>query len=191
MTWRHLALLGFLATGARAEVQFSGYFITPEGRLFILSDPDRNQNSPWMRVGDSFEGFTLRSFDQPHEFVTVESNGVRRNLPLRASKVKSDRIAVRGTMRFGKEGPVEGVEAAFALGQEAEFAVRPGSVLRLIVRRLPDGNLRYVSRYVSTDAAGQEHVETLPWVIAAPGDSFSLAINDLEFSFTPWTVTPP
>jgi hypothetical protein len=185
MNLRSLALLALVVTAAKADVQFSGYFVTPEGQLFTLSDPDRDQTSIWLKVGDSFDGFTLRAFDRSREFVTVESNGVKRNLPLREAKVKSDRIAVRGTMKFGKEGPVEGVEAAFALGQEAEFAVRPGLVLRLTVKRLPDGNLRYISNYVATDAAGREHIETLPWVIAAPGTSFSLAINDLEFSFTP------
>lgn len=63
---------------------------------FILVSP-AGKTSDWIRLGDAFEGYTLKSFDPATSTLTVEEKGVVTKLPLAADSVVKDAPAITGT----------------------------------------------------------------------------------------------
>jgi hypothetical protein len=71
--------------GARTEIIFSGYRFTETEALFSLTDSINRRASGPLRIGESFVGGTVVSFDPAKEILTVWLAGEMRQLPLRGS----------------------------------------------------------------------------------------------------------
>ena len=180
-----LLFLVIAATGLRAEVEFSGYFIAGGQELFALADGASGQVSGWLRAGESYRDTTIRSFDRGSEVLTVEAAGRLEKLPLRLPRVKDGRITITGAVTPLGQGSRREVRASFFLGEEQAFPLSDTVTLHLFIDRRADGNLLYRARSVTRDASGAEHEERLPIVLSLPGLSFSVKCGDIGFSFKP------
>lgn len=178
-------LLLVIAVRGSAEIQFSGYFITPKSALFSLADPAVHAASGWLETGQSFEGYTIVSFDAASETLTVNKDGHRAELHLRDAKVKDGKFVVKGRIMIGSGEHLDEVTATLFLDQESIFPLGSGGKLHLVVHRMEDGNLFYESRFEVRDKDGVMRTIGAPSVLARPGQKFELLIGDLGFSFQP------
>jgi hypothetical protein len=181
---RRLAALLFLTVGLRADVEFSGFFLTAKQSLFSLTDLEDKRPSGWLKPGQSFAGYTVVSFDREKELLTVERDGQQRQLALRASKIKDERATVSGTITFMNE-KIDGVRATLFFGEETALPMRDGIVFRLKPERMPDGNILYRAKFVTLNKDGSEKVLAAPSVVAIPGQPFGIQIGDVGYSFKP------
>jgi hypothetical protein len=138
---RFLALLVLTAMGLRAEVQFSGFFVTSEESLFTLTDTDGGETSGWLNAGDAFHGVSVASFDRKTEVLTVEKDGKAFQLHLRDSKVKDGKMTIEGHITLGNSQKDDPVRASLFLGEESVYPMKDGVMLHLTVHRLADGTL--------------------------------------------------
>jgi len=83
----YLALLLLCTAGLRAEIEFSGFFITSKEALFSLSDTETQRSSGWLKIGQSFGTYTLLSFDREQDVITLKQGERLLKIPLRESKV--------------------------------------------------------------------------------------------------------
>lgn len=178
-------MLVFTAASLRAELQFSGFFLTPRESLFVLSDTSGNESSAWLQIGESFHSYTIRSFDRELEVVTVEKDGQRIRLHLRESKVKDGKMTIDGTITLWPDQRAQSVHASLFLGEEEGFPLREGVTLHLTAERLPDGNILYHARFVTRDKNGREASEAWPNIVTPPGGEFAIRNDDVGFSFKP------
>jgi hypothetical protein len=182
---RILILLALTAASLRAEMQFSGFFLTTDESLFTLSDKDSGESSGWLKVGESFHSYTIRSFDRGHEVITVEKDGQSLRLSLRESKVKDGKMTINGTITLLPGQRVQSVRASLFLGEEEVFPLKEGVFLHLTAERRPDGTILYQPRLVTRDEDGKESSESWPYILTPPGGEFAIRIGDLGFSFKP------
>jgi hypothetical protein len=185
MKTKILTLLAISACCLRAEIQFSGYFITPNEALYTLSDTDGGESSGWLKAGDSFRGYSIASFDREREIITLTKDGKSLDLHLRESKVRDGKMTINGLITLGPGQQGEVVRASLFLGQDAAFPVRDGLVLHLTAERMADGNILYRPSFSTRGSDGKESSTPFPFVVARPGDSFSIWNGDLGFSFKP------
>jgi hypothetical protein len=182
---RILILLALTAASLRAEPQFSGFFLTTNESLFTLSDKDSGESSGWLKIGESFHSYTIKSFDREHEVITVEKDGQPLRLNLRESKVKDGKMTINGTITLWPDQRVQSVHASLFLGEEEVFPLKEGVSLHLTAERRPDGNILYHPRLVTQDKDGKESSDSWPFIVTTPGGGFSIRIGDLGFSFKP------
>jgi hypothetical protein len=182
---RILVLLALTAAGLRAELQFSGFFITANESLFTLSDKDGAEMSGWLKIGESFHSYTIKSFDREHEVITVEKGGQTFRLGLRESKVKDGKMTIDGTITLWPGKREQSVHASLFLGEEEVLPLKEGVYLHLTAERLLDGNMLYHPRIVMQDKDGRESSDSWPNVVTPPGGEFSIRVGDLGFSFKP------
>lgn len=180
-----LAILVFTAVSLRAELQFSGFFLTPKESLFVLSDTGSNESSAWLQIGESFHSYTIKSFDRELEVITVEKDGQRIRLHLRESKVKDGKMTIDGTITLWPDQRVKSVHASLFLGEEEEFPLMEGVTLHLTAERRPDGNILYHARFVTRDKDGKGISESWPDIVTPPGGEFAIRNDDVGFSFKP------
>ena len=174
----------FTVTGLRAEIEFSGFFLTAREALFYLTETEGHRSSGWLKIGQSFDDYALVSFDPGREAITLRQGGRLREVPLRASKVKDRRVILTGTITLRQE-QVEGVRASLFLGEEGVFPLKDGVTLRIRSEERPDGNIVYHSRFDVKNADGLEEPMNCPSIIARPGSTFSMRMGDLGFTFKP------
>lgn len=173
----------FVATGLRAEMQFTGYFVTTGQSLFTLSDTGKS--SAWIAIGDSFHSYTVKSFDRDAEVITLERDGQIVRLHLRDSKIKDGRMRIEGTITLWPGQRTQDFHASLCLGEEEEFPIKMGVTLHLTAEKRADGNILYHSRLVTRDSAGSETSESWPNVVTVEGGAFGLKVGDVGFSFKP------
>lgn len=82
-----LAIFLFGVSAARAGVELTGILVAANDTLFTLSEKGTNMSSEWIKAGDSFDGYTIVSFDRDTEVLDVRSHGVIQHLQIRASKI--------------------------------------------------------------------------------------------------------
>ncbi len=180
----YLALLLISALGLRAEVEFSGYFITAKEALFSLTHTEPRRPSGWLKLGESFGGYTLVSFDLEHEVITLKQGDQALKRSLRASKVKDGKMTITGSLKFLNE-QLDDVRASLFFGEEATFPLKSGIIFRIRPEKLPDGNIAYHSKFVGRDKDGVEQTLASPSVVATPGNPFSIQTGEFGYSFKP------
>lgn len=183
MNWLLAALLIGTAS-LRAEMQFSGFFVTSQDARYSLTDTTDGRSSGWLRVGQSFRDHRIVSFDAEQEVITLEHAGQALDLPLRTARIKAGKSTVSGQIFF-PGGQLEGVYASLFLGEETVFPLRDGITLQLQPEGRPDGSVLYRSRFVLRQPDGTDHVITAPALIARPGSSFSVQLGEVGFTFKP------
>ncbi len=181
---RYLTILLLLSSILRAEMEFSGFFITSKEALFLFTDTQDHRSSGWLKVGESFRGYTVVSFNTKHEIVTLKRDEQSLTRPLRASKVKDGRATIVGTIKFLNE-QVAGIRATLFFGEESLFPLKDGVTLRMKAEPLPDGNIIYRAKFIKTGSDGVEETLSAPSVIAIPGMPFGIQIGEFGFSFAP------
>lgn len=65
-----------------------GILIDGSGNLFSLADPAGS--ATWVKIGQSFDGWHLDSFDAERRVLTVSRDGVSRELALESSTIQAD-----------------------------------------------------------------------------------------------------
>jgi hypothetical protein len=179
----YLALLLLAVASLRADVEFSGFFITSHDALFSLTDTETKRASGWLKIGQSFGGYRVVSFDRANEVITLAQGERMRPIALRASKVKDGRATIHGSLKF-LNGEIEGVHAVLFMGEEASFPLKNGMTFRIKPDQLPDGNIGYDTKFVTMEQGTERTLSSLS-VVAIPGKSFGIKIGDYGFSFTP------
>jgi hypothetical protein len=183
---RILALiLALAAVNLRAELQFSGYFLTANESLFALNEKDGGESSGWLPMGGSFHSCTITSFDRATEVLTLEREGLVTRLHLRDSKVKDGRKTITGTISLWPGPQDRSFQASLFEEEDQVFPIREGVMLHMKANVQPDGTILYHPRVVTRDKDGKESSESWPWVVALPGGEFSERIGDIGFSFKP------
>jgi hypothetical protein len=180
----YLAILFLTTLGLKAEIEFSGFFTTSKQELFSLTDTEPNRSSGWLKIGQSFGGFTIESFDREHEVLTIKQGERLLKLPLRPSKVKDGRSTISGSLKFLNE-KLEGVRASLFFGEETSFPLKDGITFRIRPERHSDGNILYRAKFVAIDKDGVEKTLASPTVVAIPGQPFGIQVGDFGYSFAP------
>jgi hypothetical protein len=178
-----LALLGPVAL--QAEIQFAGFFTTPSRALYSLVDTTDGVSSGWLKVGDTFRGHTVVSFDGSQEILTLKHRDQPVELRLRAAKVQDGKYTISGSISLGVDRRLDGVRATLFLGEEAVFPLGDGMTLGLTAQRMSDGNILYRSRFVVRGQDGKDETIQAPGTVARPGQAFSLRVGELGYAFTP------
>lgn len=98
--WVLTALVAFGATPQEKEkdgksippaiakhIEFAGYSSIAKDRLFVLYDADAKESSLWIKLGQTWRGYTVRSFDPKTERLTLKMEKTELILSLRNAKV--------------------------------------------------------------------------------------------------------
>jgi hypothetical protein len=181
---RYFLLLVLSALCLRAELEFAGYFATTREAQFKLTEREAQRTSGWLRLGQSFAGYTLTGFDRARETITLHRAGETLTLPLRLAKVKEGKTTINGSVQlFGEQ--IDGVQAALFIDEESAFPLKDGVVLRITPQRRPDGSIVYRSAFDLRKPDGSIEQRATPDVIARPGTSFGVRMGEVGFEFKP------
>jgi len=181
----YIALLFISAASLQAELQFAGFFTTANDSFYSLTAIENNESSGWLKRGQSFRGYTIISFDEKHDVITLKKSDQTLELRLKDSKVKSAKMTITGSVVVGVNEMIESVRAALFLDEEAVFPIKEGIKLHLTAEMRPDGNIRYRSRFVTKVENGKDEVTTAPDVITRVGQSFGIRAGNFGYTFQP------
>ena len=188
-----LLAIGLLTISARAEIEFSGVLIMPGRSLFALTG-DTAGPPAWCALGQDFAGYSLASFDAKTDTLTLTKDGATLCLPLKdAAKVKSARAEFSGTITFGQGEKLDISRVTLVYDQETVLPLKEGLVWRITPTLTADGNVRYrlvVDRAVQEGTITRTQRVSAPNIIARAGNSFSIAVGDLAFTFAPVSPSP-
>jgi hypothetical protein len=180
----YITILLFWTFSLRAEIEFSGFFSTSKEALFSLWDTETQRSSGWLKIGQSFGGYALVSFDHEQDVIALQHGERLLKIPLRASKVKDGRATISGSLKFLNE-KVEGVRASLFFGEEASFPLKNGIIFRIKPERRSDGNILYHAKFIAAGEDGSEKVLSAPSVVAIAGKPFGIQVGDFGYSFSP------
>jgi hypothetical protein len=182
-----LTVLLFTSLALRGDMEFSGFFITSKESLFVITDTESKRSSGWLKIGQSFSGYTVMSFDRNHEMLTLGRGDRSLELPLRASKTEDGKATISGTITL-LNGEAEAVKASLFLDEEAMFPLKDGAIFYLKPESRPDGSILYHARITSRKPDGKEETFSFPRIVALPGASFGVRSTDpraIRFEFKP------
>jgi len=132
-----------------------------------LADPATKTSSGWLKLGQSFAGYTVDAFDAEREVLTLKRGSESLRLKLRDAKVQSGRATITGTVSIAAD-EIEGVRATLFLGEESAFPLKDGMTLHLKAERHSDGNVLYSARFVVLQPDGSEKTVAAPRLVALP-----------------------
>jgi len=182
---KYFALLFISAASLQADLQFAGFFTTAKESFYSLTEVESNVSSGWLKRGQSFRGYTIMSFDEEHDVITLKKSDQTLELRLKDSKVKSGKMTITGSIVVGVNEQIESVRASLFLGEEAVFPIKDGVTLHLTPEMRLDGNIRYRSRFVTKVENGNEEVTTAPDVVTRVGQSFGIRAGSFGYTFKP------
>lgn len=180
-----LACFVALASVLRAEVEFAGFFSTPKETRFMLADSTTRAASGWLKLNETFQGFTIAAFDAKREVILLKQGDQAKELPLRAAKVKDGRSTITGVIDIGMGESINDVRASLSIGEESGFPVSDTVTFYLKPEILSDNNIVYRARFVRKVAEGRNETITAPAVRVLPGQPFSIQVGQMGYSFTP------
>ena len=181
---KHIVVFLIAVAGSRAEIEFTGFLISPKGALYSLGDTESRASSGWLKIGQSFRGYTVEAFDREHEVITLRRLDQVLTVRLRDSKVKNGKETISGSITVGSER-LDGIHASLFLGEEMAFPIKDGMTFYLKAERLADGNLKFSARFVATGKDGKEEILASPVLIALPGRPFGMKVGEFGYSFKP------
>lgn len=83
MNWKWLTLLSVLTLSVQsAEPTFFGVLVSGGDVHVVLINPDSGRSSGWIRIGQKFEGYTVKRYESFAEKLVVEFENQERVLPL-------------------------------------------------------------------------------------------------------------
>ena len=179
-----LLLFVLLASRLSAEIEFSGFFLTSHAALFTLSDRATQQTSGWLKIGQTFAGYTVDSFNRETEIVTLKQGERRLALGLRQSGVQQAK-AIRGTITLSGGRELKDVQASLFFDEAAVFPLEEDITLHLTPSLRPDGTVLYTGKIEQRKPDGQIEVISAPKLVTRRGEAFGLRIGDYGFAFKP------
>jgi hypothetical protein len=182
---KYLAALLLTAAVLRANMEFSGFFLTSKNAYYTMTDTTARTTSGWLTTGQSFSGYTIVEFDREHDVLLVRHGAETLRLPLREGKVKAGRMTIVGTISMGQDQTISDVRATLFIGEEVAFPLKDGVTLHLKAELRPDGNLTYRSRFDVKEKDGTTKTLGSPTVVAVPGHAFSVKVGTLGYAFSP------
>jgi hypothetical protein len=162
-------LLGLvLVAPAQAALALAGYFQAQNVARFVVVDRDTGERSPWLFIGDLYQGYMVMRFEPGEEVLILERDNNTVRLPLGAPRAREELrlgIAPNGTLTLSNETmTVDELERRFkslrASGRAVGFEVRtqPGvdawETLNRVVAMLRDsGANQWSIRVIDLTAA--------------------------------------
>lgn len=174
-----------LASSATAAIELSGYFITGEEARFSLQDTTQKESSRWLALGQSFRGYKLTAFDAATETLSITGAEGTQKLRVRPSVTKDAKMTISGSIGIGVGESIEVKKAHLVLGEETAFPLKNEITLYLKPARLPDGTMKYQSRFEQALPDGTRKVLSAPNVLALANAEFSVQAGDFGYSFKP------
>jgi hypothetical protein len=164
-----LSLLTLGAVHARAALSLAGYFQAQNVARFVVVDSATGERSPWLFIGDLYQGYMVMRFDAAGEVLVLERDHQETRLPLGASGRTNLglSIAPNGALSLGGESiTVSELERRFkdlrSGGRAVGFEVRtqPGvdgwETLNRIVAMLRDsGANQWAIRVIDVTVEGR------------------------------------
>ncbi len=186
-----LVLLGaLLLAPLRAEIEFTGIFVTSKQSQFALTEKSSGE-TVWRKIGQSFGGAEITDYDAKGDTLTLRQDGTTLRLRLKDAKVKTARVEIAGTFSLGPTENTEVIRGTLVFDQENIFPLSEGLVCRVTPSLRPDGNILYRAFFEQTGPDGKVEKLSTPSIIALPHTPFSIRIGDLGFSFTPKPLSSP
>ena len=177
-------LVVLFSSGLRGELEFSAFVVLPKSELFVLRDLEQDQSSGFLNLGQSFRGYTLKSFDKNREVITVQKDGRDVEIRLKESKIKDGKLIVEGTVTVLNGQKVEGVRVSFFIGEESVIPLSESLRLSITPTRMADGNMKYAAKFI-TITEGKEVILASPTVVAKPGNPFAIQVGEYGYKFVP------
>ena len=156
--------------------------VTKEATKVALSDKGL---SAWLFIGQSFEGFTISSYEPAVETVVLTKGSDILRVRLKDARITESHYDVEGSITVGSKESVRVVHALLIFDQETIFPLNDGMILRLKPTRQKDGNIRYKTVFERAVLGGSPEIIAAPSIISAPGKTFELRIGELAVVFKP------
>ena len=179
-----LFLVVLLSSGLRGQLEFSAFVVLPKSELFVLRDLEQDQTSGFLNLGQSFHGYTLKSFDKNREVVTVQKDGRDLEIRLKVSKIKDGKITVAGMVSALNGQKAEGVRVSLFIGEESVIPLSESVRLSITPTRTAEGHMKYAAKFI-TITEGKEKVVLCPAVVALPGSPFAVKVGAYGYQFAP------
>ena len=179
-----LFLVVLLSSGLRGELEFSAFVVLQKSELFVLRDLEQDQTSGFLNLGQSFHGYTLKSFDKNREVVTVQKDGRDFEIRLKESKVKDGKLTVAGMVSALNGQKAEGVRVSLFIGEESVIPLSESVRLSITPTRTAEGHMKYAAKFI-TITEGKEKVVLCPAVVALPGSPFAVEVGEYGYQFAP------
>ena len=178
------ALLAVSLVTLRAELEFTGIFVTSKQSQFALTESSSGETG-WRKIGQSFGGAEITGYDAKDDTLTLRQNGATLQLRLKDAKVKTARVEIAGTISLGPAEKLDVIRGTLVFDQENVFPLADGLVCRVTPSLRPDGNILYRAFFEETRPDGKVEKLSSPSIIARPDTPFAMRIGELGFSFTP------
>ena len=172
------------SAGLRGELEFSAFLVLPKSELFVLRDKEQDQGSGFLHLGQSFRGYTLKSFDKNREVITVQKNGQDLEIRLKESKIQDGKLTVEGAISFLNGQELEGVRVSLFIGEESVIPLSESVRLSITPTRTAEGHMKYAAKFI-TITEGKEKVVSCPAVVALPGSPFAVEVGEYGYQFAP------
>jgi hypothetical protein len=149
-----------------------------------MSYKEGDKSSGWFRIGQSFRGYTLKSFDKNREIITVQKDGLDLEIRLKESKIKDGKITIEGTVSIGNNQKIEGIRVSLFIGEESIIQFSESTRLAITPTRLANGNMKYSAKFITT-TEGKEVILAAPALVTLPSSPFSVSVGEYGYSFDP------
>jgi len=108
-----LILLFVGTTSLAAPFEFAGYVSVANKRLLRLTDLADGSSSGWLEIGQSFRGYTLVTFDEKKDVLTLKNDSEILLLSLKEAKIASAEENSKKSVR--KKRPPEYAGTSYAM----------------------------------------------------------------------------
>lgn len=198
MIRRILIVLLAFAPSLSASIEFAGVFYLGNEGSFSLVNTETGEKSGWVRIGQSFDGYTIDSYDRDKAVLRLVSPaGGHKELALRASLIQAEKVTIKGKLRIGAGEEIDVGDAVLVVGEEARFPIGENRWLRVKVDRdrpHPGARRAGVVRVIGGD--GSEAVQSAAMPATPPAQPrplyvYEMAFEELDSSGDPRILSSP
>lgn len=192
-----LITLLVIAPTLTASIEFAGVFYLGSDGSFSLVNSDTGKKSGWIQMGQSFDGYTIKSYDRESKTLRLISSTGHKDLALRASFIEAEKVTIKGKLRIGAGEEVEVGDAVLILGEEARFPIGENRWLRIKVDRdrpNPVARRAAVVRVAGTDGAEAHQAAPIPATPSSPpriAYVYEIAFEERDSTGAPRILSSP
>jgi hypothetical protein len=176
-------IFGAITWSAAAAPEMTGVMVTSERTAVTLVDAATGQQSNWIQVGDTFEGYTLKSYDAKKGLLILANAGGSLKLHLNQPAIPAAQIQLQGTIRLRDGRRVEVDQVTLTVGETSTFPLGAGVICEITPVDRKDGTFLYKMRINDPNPADGVPWQQVTSAIAPRGRGFTAVMGKFVIEF--------
>ncbi len=164
--------------------KFKGYYTTDQHVRCLLKNPNTQESSGWLSIGQRFMGYELVDLDPKYDRIYLAKGNRTFELTLEQHKRRSAPLTT-GKLRAHSKSNSQTWTVEQYDDDVRTLSLPTGARIQWRTSANRDGTITHILSYEEPGAAGHKAITAAPTIVANPEQPFSLQFDDWKIEWSP------